>query len=182
MNSLTTTYHSIEDLPVWNFYNALQKWDFSYIGPDADEKLWYKIYDEYFIASKMRMPDFKLFNKVSVLEIKAAFIEALIMILNKKSGSFDSAKDALAELGYKYDDKKTLGENVERFESTLAVLYDKIKILRSGLPEHKENSVDLWAEVVVLKKHFRFDIDPKKMTCIEWIKLKEEFKRDVKSS
>lgn len=179
-------FNDLEDTPVRAFYEVLKTWDFKYLGPDGDEKKWYKIYDAYFTELELKMPKFKLVHKYRVAVARLEYIKILIEIIPHTVEHLDACKDTLGEVGFKYNNKISFKENVDKFNARLEVLETKIELLKQDISEDEnegESKVDVWKELVLLKKHFAgvaFDINV--MPCIEWINYKKLIQEDVKRS
>lgn len=183
MNTLKTTYKSLDELPIWNFYEILKTSDYTLLGEEGDETLWYKLYDAYYKKSEMRMPDFKIIQRIQRLVIKHRYLGLLLYVLESDEANRHECKKKLKEFGYKYDDSVSLELNLVKFESDHDVLFTKIQILSQEIPqEAKEHKTDIWDEVAVLRKHFQQAIDPKTTVCSEWISLKKQMQKDVKAS
>lgn len=165
---------------IWNFYKVLETGDYSFIKKGCSESDWMKLYDEYFTKAKMRMPDWKILQKYQKLILKHAIVTELVKIVKKRDDNEEGASEALLKWGYKFNAGQSFEWNIERFSKSLDVLWTKIEIISDELPKHKSET-NLYKDVVFLKKHFKFEIDPKKTTCAEWIELNNQLKEDVRS-
>lgn len=164
-----------------SFYKVLETGDYKHIGKDFKESDWLKLYDEYFKEAELKMPDWKVMRRFNNAYLKFYAVASLLPVLASKDSNFNECKKVLKRFKYKYDEKTSLKDNLTRFEKNINVLETKIKIMQDDLPKEGEK-VNLWKELIQLKKHFKFDIDPQKTTCREWIELKKQLKEDVRSS
>ncbi|MEO0901108.1 MAG: hypothetical protein AAFY00_03505 [Bacteroidota bacterium] len=171
---------SVENVTVWSFYKVLETGDYNYLKKGALEDDWMRLYDEYFKRSGIKMPDWKIIQKYHKLILKHAVVSQLLDIVKKRDENEEAASNALLKWGYKFNGSQSFEWNTNRFEKSLEVLWTKVQIIESELPKEK-TEVNLYRDVVFLKKHFKFDIDPKKTTCIEWIELNKQLKEDVGS-
>lgn len=171
---------SIETVVIHDFYKVMETGDHSIIG--ANEEEWSKLYDEYFVEAKLRMPDWKVLKKYDNALLKMVTVRELLKILQSDKVNRDKCKEALKDWKYKYDENVSLENNLKRFWKNLSVLQTKLEILESELPKKSNEKLNLYKEVIQLKKHFKFDIDPKKTTCKEWIALKNTYKEEIGSS
>ncbi len=165
---------------VWNFYKVLETGDYGFLREGATENDWMQLYDEYFKKSEMRMPNWKVLQKYQKLVLKHAIVVHLLEIVQKRDENEEECTKALQKWGYKFNGSQSFEWNLERFYKSLAVLGTKIEIIRDELPK-QQGEANLWKDVVYLKKHFKFDIDPKKTSCAEWIELNKQLKEDVRS-
>ncbi|MEO0572578.1 MAG: hypothetical protein AAF039_12805 [Bacteroidota bacterium] len=182
MNSLLEISVDLESVFIWNFYKVLETSDYSWINEDCKEKDWLRLYDEYYKEAGLKMPDWKTMQKHTRLTLKLYALESLVPILMKRDDNYEECQKTLRKFGYRINPSKPFLENIERFYRNMEVLGTKIKILEEELPKDNDQKLDLWSEVIRLKKHFKFDIDPKKTNCIEWLKLKKQYKEDAGSS
>lgn len=171
---------SIDTVVVWDFYKVMETRDHSIIG--ATEEQWMALYDEYFVAAELRMPDWKLMKKYDNALLKFISVRELLRILEVDGNNRESCKQALKNWKYTYNDNVSLENNLERFWKNLSVLETKLKMIEGELPKKNDQKLDVYKEVIQLKKHFKFDIDPKKTTCREWISLKKTYKEEIGSS
>lgn len=174
-------HRSIETLPIGTFYKIVDTGDYSLLGEGGSAQIWTVIYDEYYAAAGLKMPEWKDLVNLQNMIIKHEYIALLLEILKKKDKNYEDCVKTLRAWGYRMNPSKDFQANVDRFYSNLEVLATKIEMLKGEFPEEIKKDFNIWREVVILKKHFKFDIDPNKTTCREWIELRKQYAEDVRS-
>ena len=165
---------------IWNFYKVLETLDYDFLKKGATEEDWMQLYDEYFQRSGMRMPDWKTLQKYQKLVMKEAVVTQVLEIVEKRDENAEEATKALAKWGYRFNGSQGFQWNVDRFKKSLEVLGTKIKIIGDDLPK-EERELNLYRDLVYLKRNLKIDIDPKKTSCAEWIEMNKQLKEDVRS-
>lgn len=163
------------------FYKVLETGNYKILGEQVKEADWLWLYDSYFKEAGLKIPDWKIMQRYNNLNLKLYAIQSLIPVLAANDKNFKDCKNVLKKFNYHYDQSQSLTKNMKRFEKNIAVLETKINMMKDELPKDTEK-VNLWKELIQLKKHFKFEIDPKKTSCREWIELKKQLKEDVRSS
>lgn len=140
------------------------------------EEAWGKIYNEYFKAAGIKVPDWKTVLKVQELVSKYLICDRLLCIVEKNDANFRKANQALTRYGYGIDPDRPHKEQIEQKRRALDSLATKIEIKSKDIEKVKGNAkLNIWEEKIRLKKYFGFDINERTTTCIEWIELNKQY-------
>lgn len=180
------TYTSIEDTPIYVFYEILENKDYSKLlveGEAENETLipiWERIFNEYFEEAGIKTPEWKEHIKLDDLEKKYRCVSGLLHIVCKLDANFKDAVEALKKWNYHIRENQPLESEIKRLYKGLESLFTKIQIMQGSIEKpHKQAKLNIYREVIRLKKHFKFDIDVKRTVCKEWIHLNQQFQEDV---
>ncbi len=181
-------HSSIKTLSIWAFYEIINTQNFELLlikGKASEAELqaiWDDIYNEYFVEAEIKAPDWKAIMKLNQLVLKYNTLNRLIFIASKNDENFERACDALNKFRYTIRPDKPLDSEIKRLRTGLQALQTKIKIQSDSIEKPKKKAgLNIFRDVIKLKKHFKFEIDVKKTTCTEWIALNKELKEDIKN-
>lgn len=180
-------HESIETLSIWSFYKIIneKKYDLLIIeGRPAEDVLlgaWDTIFNQYFEEAGVKTPQWKDFLKLDDLIHKYRCLSGLLDILCKVDSNYQEAVEALKKWNYHIRPNEPLEKEVKRLYKGLESLWTKIQLQESQIEKPKKQAkLNIWQESIRLKKHFKFDIDVKNTTCIEWIHLNKQYVEDIK--
>lgn len=180
-------YHErLDTLSIYVFYEILNSREYSLLtisGEPTEEQLsgaWEKLFNTYFEKAGIKAPEWKDILKLGDLVHKYKCISGLLHIVCKLDGNFEDAVTALKKWNYHIRENEPLDDEIKRLYKGLESLKTKISILDSSIEKPKKQAkLNIWKEAIRLKKHFKFEINVKETTCIEWIELNNQFREDI---
>lgn len=190
---------SIEFVPMWNYYKALELNDSRYllklsdyeVMPDINTNKLDNIFDDIKfdiqdLDAELSSKSKHLFDKqksISLLELKYFRTQTILCHLRYEKDN-DSINE-LADLGYRIDLKKDYAKELNRVYKQTQMILTKTKIehelIKDLTPKSVNSKIDIYSEIESIERYRKLPIDPFKMPMKQWINIRHKVIKEVES-
>lgn len=186
-------YKSIDFLPMWNYYKALETEDLRYLLKDIDYEelpecnddltgIWSDINLElyqYSISKNQRAKNnFNKQKKINELKYEYELIHKYIQYLANYDD--DEIIDKLSTLGYKIDKDKNIVDELVRIKKKSQNLVSKINFAELQINNvQSSNDTDHYSELNAIRRHTGLPIDEKKVSIREYYNIRYDVINEI---